>query len=100
MTTIEILEELSAKAVKDKTLREKLYATRSLESPLRAFSGVAAEYGYAISPMDIVEAGEEFHAAMKRSTNGGGENSPMLTSQDDFYAQFFVMLEIAEGKEK
>ena len=34
--------------------------------------------------MDLIAAGEEFYAAMKRSTNGGGENSPMLEGEDDF----------------
>jgi len=33
---------------------------------------------------------------MKRSTNGGGENSPMLEGQDDFYELFFAGM---EGKE-
>lgn len=38
--------------------------------------------------MDLIAAGEEFYAAMKRSTNGGGENSPMLEGEDDFYELF------------
>ena len=37
-------------------------------------------------------AGEEFHAAMKCSTNGGGENSPKLDYEDDFYELFFASL--------
>ena len=43
--------------------------------------------------MDLIAAGEEFYAAMKRSTNGGGENSPMLEGEDDFYELFFAGLE-------
>jgi len=39
--------------------------------------------------MDLILAGEEFYAAMKRSTNGGGENSPMPEGEDDFYEMFF-----------
>ena len=39
--------------------------------------------------MELVLAGEEFYATMKRSTNGGGENSPMLEGEDDFYELFF-----------
>ncbi len=27
---------------------------------------------------------------MKRSTNGGGENSPMLAGEDDFYELFMA----------
>ena len=45
-----------------------------------------------IYEMDIICAGEEFHAAMKRSTNGGGENSPMLAGEDDFYELFMANL--------
>ena len=41
----------------------------------------------------LIAAGEEFHAAMKRSTNGGGENSPMIEAEDDFYELFFANLE-------
>ena len=44
--------------------------------------------------MKFIAAGEEFHAAMKRSTNGGGENSPMIEAEDDFYELFFANLEV------
>ena len=30
---------------------------------------------------------------MRRSTNGGGENSPMLAWEDDFYELFMANLE-------
>ena len=43
--------------------------------------------------MDLLTAGEEFYATMRRSTNGGGENSPMLEGEDDFYELFFAGLE-------
>ena len=43
--------------------------------------------------MDLVLAGETFYAEMKRSTNGGGENSPMLAGEDDFYELFFAALQ-------
>ena len=42
--------------------------------------------------MDMISVGEDFYAAMKRSTNGGGENSPKLHMEDDFYELFFVGL--------
>ena len=42
--------------------------------------------------MELIGAGEEFHASMKRSTNGGGENSPMLEGEDDFYEMFFAVI--------
>ena len=43
--------------------------------------------------MDLISAGEEFYAEMKRSTNGGGENSPVLEGEDDLYEMFFASLE-------
>ena len=30
---------------------------------------------------------------MKRSTNGGGENSPKLEGEDDLYEMFFASLD-------
>ena len=38
--------------------------------------------------MDLITAGEEAYAAMRRSTNGGGENSSMLEGEDDYYELF------------
>ena len=38
-------------------------------------------------------AGEEFYAEIKRSTNGGGENSPAPEGEDDFYELFLAALE-------
>ena len=42
--------------------------------------------------MDLIQEGEEFYASMRRSTNGGGENSPMLEGEDDFYELFFASI--------
>ena len=60
---------------------------------LGAFCSVCREAGYELYPMDIVQAGDEFYAAMKRSTNGGGENSPVLIGEDDPYELFFAGLQ-------
>ena len=43
--------------------------------------------------MELVDAGEHLYAQMKRSTNGGGENSPVLEGEDDFYELFFAGIE-------
>lgn len=43
--------------------------------------------------MDLAMAGEEFYAEIKRSTNGGGENSPALEGEEDFYELFLAALE-------
>ena len=92
MNTVELLDQLLSEAHKNHALREQLLKTRESENPLEAFCKVCRELGYEIYEMDLVMAGEEFYAAMKRSTNGGGENSPVLSGEDDFYELFFAAL--------
>jgi hypothetical protein len=87
-----MLDELQSKAVKNEALRNKLVATREAKNPLEEFCKAAMEEGYEIYPMDLVCAGEELYASMKRSTNGGGENSPMLEGQDDLYELFLAAI--------
>ncbi|MCD7883646.1 MAG: hypothetical protein LUI87_08085 [Lachnospiraceae bacterium] len=43
-----------------------------------------------LAEMDVIAAVEESYAAMKRSTNGGGENSPMLEAEDAENASRFA----------
>ena len=83
-----MLDELARRARREDALAEKLLATRNEEKPVDAFCRVCQEEGYEIYPMDLISAGEDFYAAMRRSTNGGGENSPMLRCEDDYYEMF------------
>ena len=87
-----MLDELREKAVRDEEVKQRLLATRDEEEPLTAFCSACRELGQQLYEMDVICAGEEFHAAMKRSTNGGGENSPKLEGEDDFYELFFAGL--------
>ncbi len=96
MTTTEILDELARKARTDEQLRRELIRTRSLPDPVEAFCVKCRELGYSLYSMDLIQAGEDFYASMRRSTNGGGENSPMLAGEDDFYDLFFASLEFAD----
>ena len=57
------------------------------------FCQICRSMGYEIYEMELICAGEEFHAAMKRSTNGGGENSPKIDGEDDFFELFLSSLE-------
>ena len=93
MDTLEILEELQKKALLDKVLRDMRLETRKAEKPVSAFCKKCQELGYPLYEMDLISAGEDFYAAMRRSTNGGGENSPMLEGEDDFYELFFCAIE-------
>ena len=92
MNTLAILEELQQKAGRENEVREALLATRTADDPLSSFCEYARSLGYEIYPMEVVQAGEEFYASYRRSTNGGGENSPLLEGQDDFYEMFFAAL--------
>lgn len=88
----EMLDEIKRKALADEGLREEFLDTRKDARPVAAFCKKCRDLGYPVYDMDLVNAGEEFYAAMKRSTNGGGENSPMLEGEDDFYELFFAGL--------
>ena len=88
-----MLDELQNKALRDTGLKERLLATREADSPVSEFCRVCREEGYEIYEMELICAGEDFHASMKRSTNGGGENSPMLEGQDDFYELFLAAID-------
>ena len=92
MDTLQIIDALYEKAMQDETLRTELLASKKAASPLASFCETARKYGFMLYPIDVVTAGEEAHAAMKRSTNGGGENSPMLDAQDDYYVMFMASL--------
>ena len=92
MTTIEILNDLQSKALRNEQLRHALLDTRTASDPLESFCEIGRAYGYELYPMDVINAGEEFYASMRRSTNGGGENAPMLDGEDDFYELFLAAL--------
>lgn len=92
MNTVELLNELQNKALKDENLKKELLATQKEKDPLEAFCKKCRELGYEIYAMDVVNAGEDFYATMRRSTNGGGENAPMLDGEDDFYELFIAAL--------
>lgn len=94
MDTGELLEQLREKAKSDSGLREKLLATRNSDKPLSEFCKISREVGVYLSEMDMIEFGESSYAAMRRSTNGGGENAPLLQWEDDAYEMFLMELEL------
>ncbi len=90
----EILETLKAKAIADKELRARLIATRTMKNPVTEFCKISTEAGVPLNAIDLVNYGEESYTAMRRSTNGGGENSPLLAWEDDAYEMFLAELEV------
>ncbi len=93
MKVLDELERLQEDALKDEALRNKRIETKADDNPLSCFCRLARSLGYDINEMDLVYAGEEAYAGMRRATNGGGENSPMLENEDDYYSLFFSAIE-------
>ena len=92
MHTAFVIEQLQKMALRDPQLKAKILATKKADKPLAAFCALAREYGFELCEMDIIEAGEGLYATIKRSTNGGGENSPKLEYQDDLYEMLVAFL--------
>ena len=98
MIITEKLDELLDKAKENPELTRKLLDTKNSDNPVAEFCKIATENGFEMSVMDMINQGEEFYAEIKRSTNGGGENSPDLDFQNDEYSIFMMRLEgIAKG---
>ncbi|SFB29620.1 hypothetical protein SAMN05216249_1188 [Acetitomaculum ruminis DSM 5522] len=99
MNVAETLEKLKKIALKDEELMKKLISTRKAKDPLLEFCKISCQKGCDLSVIDLVNAGEEAYAAMRRSTNGGGENSPLLHYEDDYYELFLGELEAYLSKD-
>ena len=89
----EALDKLMSMAKADDALRNRLLKTKDSDHAMSEFCEIATEAGCPMNIMDLIEHGESDYAAIKRSTNGGGENSPLLDGQDDDYAMFIMTLE-------
>ncbi|MBQ1822882.1 MAG: hypothetical protein II123_05530 [Lachnospiraceae bacterium] len=92
MSVQDILENVKREAKSDEAFRLSLLATASQPEALEKFCKLCREHGHEIYAIDVVLAGEESYAAMRRSTNGGGENSPLLQGEDDLYEMFLMEL--------
>ena len=97
MMITEMLDKLLEMAKEDESLRKMLLDTRYSDNPVADFCKIATDKGFPMTVMDIVNHGEEFYAEIKRSTNGGGENSPDLDYQNDEYSIFMMRLQAGKG---
>ena len=88
METGEILMELTELARRRPEIRKALLQTADSDRPLSELCRISTELGYPLYEMELISAAEDYYAAMRRSTNGGGENSPMLEGEDDYYELF------------
>ena len=87
-----ILSALRSLAKKDAGIRDRLLEAGASENPVSELCRVSRSLGYPLYEMDLVNAGEEYYANMRRSTNGGGENSPLLSGEDDYFEIFMAEL--------
>ena len=62
------------------------------DKPLSGFCKVARLHGFDLYEMDLIDAGKDFYSQMKRSQNGGGENSPLLENSTDYFEAFLEEL--------
>ena len=92
MEIYDILEAVNAVCGRDPAIRRAVLATREAAHPIEAFCRLVRDMGYPLYEMDIIAWGEDNYAAMRRSTNGGGENSPALSYEDDYYELFIAEL--------
>ena len=96
----DVLKNLRALAKQDPAVRDRLLATRDADNAEEVFCQLATELGQSISIAELAFAGEADYAAMRRATNGGGENSPVLRGEDDYYELFMCELEAMKYADK
>ena len=94
------LTQLRHLAQNDAAVRELLLASREAANAAEVFCQAAAALGYPLSLAELAFAGEADYATMRRATNGGGENSPVLPGEDDYYDLFMSELEAMKYAEK
>lgn len=80
-------------AKKEPAVRDQLLASRAADNAVEVFCQTATALGYPISLIELAFAGEADYATMRRATNGGGENSPVLEGEDDYYDLFMSELD-------
>ena len=76
MTTLEILDRLQGDALKDGELRKSFWQPVWKRILSLFFADYAGNLAMNCMKLDLVSAGEDFYATMRRSTNGGGEKLP------------------------
>ena len=86
------LEKIRNLAKNDDSFKDAVIKSAKEKPSIVDFCKACREAGIEIYPMDIADLDESFYAAMKRSTNGGGENSPRLNWEDEVFMEFINSL--------
>ena len=90
-----LFEKIVSQASKDEAFKKRLLEIYDGDFSIKEFCKECNDVGIEIYPMDIADADESMYAAMRRSTNGGGENSPHLNWQEEAFDA--LMEEIRKG---
>ena len=77
-------------ALTDPVFRQALLGTKDEADPLECFCRIAGEYGFTLTPGDIISDGEEFSSNQTKSTNGG--NPMPYDCFDDPYEMFLISI--------
>jgi len=77
-------------ALRNETFRLALLATQSSTDALSDFCSIAADYGFALTPGELISDGEEFSSNQTKSTNGG--NPLPYDFFDDPYEMFLISI--------
>ncbi len=85
--TLRAMREL---ALRNETFRLAILATQTAPDELAAFCALAAEYGFALTPGELISDGEEFSSNQTKSTNGG--NPLPYDCFDDPYEMFLISI--------
>ncbi|MCR5099629.1 MAG: hypothetical protein K6B14_11890 [Lachnospiraceae bacterium] len=87
-----LLDKIKSKSAEDPVFRDSLLSAYEGDDPIADFCRLCQNAGIEIYPMDIADADDSVYAAMRRSTNGGGENSPHLGWEEDIFGNFIADL--------
>lgn len=68
----DIFDKIYQKARQDISFAQKLKRAYESSEPLLNFCTVCGEYGFEITPGEIITMGEEYSCNQLKSTNGGG----------------------------
>lgn len=95
-----ILDRFFELIKKSPALLERVTAVRNSKTPLSDFCRICSEVCEEISPMDIISYSDYEYDSIRKSTNGGGENSPVLVREDDVFELFMDrVLEFSKKQE-
>ncbi len=89
-TTDEMLEALRIKARKSPALKAELLQTQAADQPLVTFCAIAKREGYAITPGDLLQMGQDYYDNLFKSCNGAAVTPP--EGWEDAYEMFLASL--------